>query len=515
MPSVTNRISPTVQLAFAGAVLLYLYFVFFLFPATPIFKEGDYLIHMNNAMRTLGGEVIYRDFIQVVFPGTEFWYASLIGLAGPLIALANASSLVLGFCLTLLCLKISEQIFDGAFRFVPPAIFLAFGFFWYGADPSHRLFSLVFVIAALYVVIKGQSRWMIFAAGFLCGISSVFTQPRGLAGVLAFSLFFIWQAFAGRSDWKRCAGLIGTLSLGFAVPVLVVTVLCYLQSGNDFLYYTTTFLGRYTTHRQNNYASFLREITTLFDERNVVVALLKLFYLVLLPLAFAAFWIWRRVRKNVITSELDERLMLLGFFALGLLATNFAPTTVRMYHVAMPMLILAVYMLADAVRHKALAAKLLLAVCAAFAVVQVVRVQADQRYTFASLPTGRVAFSPGLNPERYLWLADNTKPGDVFFESYTRTYFPLLLKNPTRLPMIYDTPYTSADEVAAALDILKREKPRYILWDGLWSKPAAERLAGDNLAPMYEFLQEEYSLRIDLEDYDHQDFEIWERRVQQ
>lgn len=255
------------------------------------------------------------------------------------------------------------------------------------------------------------------------------------------------------------------------------------------------------------------ELTTLFGERNVVIALLKLFYLVILPVSFAAFWIWRRVKKKVLAPELDARLVLIGFFALGLLITNFAPTTVRMYQVALPMLILAVFMFAETVRHKPMAAKLLLVALAAFAVVQIVRVQADSRHVFTTLPTGHVAFAPGLDPERYVWLATNTRPGDAFFESYTRVYFPLRLKNPTRLPMILDTPYTSADEIAEAVEVLRREKPRYILWDGLWSKPASERLPGDNLGPFYDLLQSEYYLRIDVEDYDLQDFEIWERRL--
>src|SRR5207244_672170 len=57
----------------ASAVFIYL--MVFKLPATPIVAESDSLIFLYEAGRILHGDVIYRDFFEFTFPGTQTLYA--------------------------------------------------------------------------------------------------------------------------------------------------------------------------------------------------------------------------------------------------------------------------------------------------------------------------------------------------------------------------------------------------------------------------------------------------------
>ncbi|MGI8469849.1 MAG: hypothetical protein ACR2N3_15520 [Pyrinomonadaceae bacterium] len=458
----------------------------------------------------LHGETIYKDFIEITFPGTELWYEFLLSVAGPRIELINLTILLLGFSLTYICLKISEQLFDNVYKYLPPSLFLFFGFYWFGFDASHRLFSLLWAMVALYVLLKNQSRLTIFIVGALCGFSSFFTQTRGIAAVLAFALFLVWQA-AQNKNWKNCFIQINILSLAFIATVFILISYFWFSGGTeDFFYNTVFFISRYRAHPVNNYSGFFNDIKTISDE-SLVVVFLKLFYMITVPLSFLFFLIWYKLKKNSLNSQTRTKLMMIALFGASLLLTNTSPNLLRIYQVSMPALFLIVWMLADVKILNKFIAKIVLAILIIFALFLITKVQRDPRLISAELPTGKVVFTPGMNPERYLWLAQNTKPNDYFFESYTRTYFPLLLQNSTKLPLLTDTGYTSPEQVISVVQDLKEKPPKYIFWDGNWDKPPSLRNQGDNLTPIYDFLQANYCLERNFTAYGGSDFQIWER----
>jgi hypothetical protein len=65
---------------------------------------------------------------------------------------------------------------------------------------------------------------------------------------------------------------------------------------------------------------------------------------------------------------------------------------------------------------------------------------------------------------------------------------------------------------------LERNPPRFIIWQGSWTKPAADRKPGDNLAPLCELIQTNYVLKKEFLETgeftvnSERDIEFWEMK---
>jgi hypothetical protein len=112
-------------------------------------------------------------------------------------------------------------------------------------------------------------------------------------------------------------------------------------------------------------------------------------------------------------------------------------------------------------------------------------------YSIVDLPAGRAAFQSEASAARYVWLMNNTQPGDVVWEPYrTMVNFPLKLQNPTSFALLRNNNYTTANQVERIVNELNARPPRYILWNAAWSDPV--RSADDHLGPLYELLTTNY-----------------------
>ena len=129
----------------------------------------------------------------------------------------------------------------------------------------------------------------------------------------------------------------------------------------------------------------------------------------------------------------------------------------------------------------------------ALAFAQDLRTQFFWNYKVQQTPVGQIAFHSGEVADKYSWLAAHTTAGDLIFEArQPYVYFPLQLRNPTRMGQIWPSDYTRPEQVQQVILDLKNNPPRFILWDTSYSKSAESRPAGDHLAPLYEFLTKEY-----------------------
>src|SRR4028119_1167655 len=162
-----------------GCVFIYLHL--FILPATPIFYEEDHLYFLHDAWRMYEGEAIYRDFFQLMFPGGQVLYLLLFYIFGTKFWLVNAVIFLQASAHVLLALAISKRIFGSSWRaYLPPSLYLFFGFRWFGIDGTHRVLSPIFIYLALFILLKSRSLRRIVIAGALCGLGSFFTQQRGL-----------------------------------------------------------------------------------------------------------------------------------------------------------------------------------------------------------------------------------------------------------------------------------------------------------------------------------------------
>jgi hypothetical protein len=60
----------------------FLYLRTFLLPAVPLIDGGDGVLFFVRALRILHGQLIYRDFFELVTPGTDLLYAAGFKISG-------------------------------------------------------------------------------------------------------------------------------------------------------------------------------------------------------------------------------------------------------------------------------------------------------------------------------------------------------------------------------------------------------------------------------------------------
>ena len=231
----------SIGIAVAAISAIYVYFLVFIFPFTPIFSETDQLIFIYEGSRLLHGDVMYRDFFQFTFPGSQTYYYAVLSVFGERYWLLPVTVTVLASVLAFLCLKISNTIISGHIRFIPPFIFLFFGFRWFGLDGSHRMFSPVFMLAAVLIILSGTDRKRLIVAGIFCALASFFTQQRGMIVVFAVAVFLILNALMTHRNKMMVVRDIVILAAAFLIS-LGLLCLYFIASAGPTVFFDSTFI---------------------------------------------------------------------------------------------------------------------------------------------------------------------------------------------------------------------------------------------------------------------------------
>lgn len=499
--------------AFLSFSFLYLFLTLFRLPATPIFFENDHFIQMYDSVRMLNGEILYKDFFQFTFPGTEVWYLVLFKIFGQRIWLLNGTIGLLGLSLTWSILALSKRLMTGIYVYVAPSIFLFFGFRWYGADGGHRLFSCLFATLAILVLMGNVSRLRLVWAGFFCALATFFTQNRGIGICAAIGIFLVWELFMFRPNerFRELSSSLVIFGAAFGVSLLALIGYFLVTAGPvTFFESTILFAQSYNADPLNNSNLYLLFWQNLFrGSVNRASLPVDLFYYILVPAVYLIPPLYYFIKKPP-DREMWRKVMLLcisGIF-LFLVTTGLSP--VRLYHVAIPgILLIALWW------HKSPRRLIPLAGTCIVVVLSVALSIWGQLKSYpppTELPTGKVVFTSDAAGDRYRWVLKHTQPGDLVFEPFrTAVNFPLMVRNPTSFAMLRNSNYTSADQVKIIIRELDANPPKYILWDGNWSSAASERAPGDHLGPLYEFLTTKYQLRQTLMPLYEFDIQVWER----
>ncbi len=190
-PHTAERCSRSIfVLSFAGA-LVFLYLRTFLLPATPFVGIGDQILFFSRAARIVHGQVPYRDFFELVPPGTDLLYAAAFRLFGIHAWVTQAWGIALGLALCCVVTRIASRILRGPLILLPALLFLVFDFNS-ALDLTHHWYSTLAALAAVSVLMGGASWQRIFAAGSLCGLATLFTQTQGTLVFLALVVYLLW-----------------------------------------------------------------------------------------------------------------------------------------------------------------------------------------------------------------------------------------------------------------------------------------------------------------------------------
>lgn len=502
------------DLIFYLACFVFLYVHLFYFPATPFFNEADHLNLLNDAKRMTEGEFIYRDFFEFLFPGAPALYALLMTVFGPKYWIVNAVIVVHGLAAALLGVQISRKVIaDSAVAYLPSAIFLFFGFRWFGGDGEHRMLSPLLAYLAVLLLLNGRTLRRLALTGAACAFASFFTQQRGFLTLAAILLFLFFEFGWLRRDWQLLVKS-SLVLLGSFVGVLAVAILPFvIVAGPDtFFDCTFVFLRTYVQDSEFNslqaYFSTLAKIQTL----GTPIFLVSLFYTILIPaiyLAVFAFAANRWKRSN--TSGLSG-ILLLSIVGLFLSIGTSGPNVSRLFQVALPATIALVWLVYQTQLLTASFARVAVVVLAAVGILLGIRLHFAPESKMLDTPSGRIVFLSPLVAERYEWLLKNAEPGDLVYETYnSHVNFPLALRNPSRISILLNSGYSPPEHVRWVIEDLKRAGPRYIIWNGTWTNDVSQRPEGERLEPFYRFMTSNYRRVKTFTPYEDRAREIWER----
>jgi hypothetical protein len=290
-----SRIPWWADLFFLLATFVYLYLILFVFPGTPIYLDGDGDIFLADAKRLFEGEVMYRDFDQFMFPGTEVFYVMLFKIFGPALWIGNFALMVLGLGLTWITLAISRKLIPGWAALIPALLFLTL-IYPSLLDATHHWFSVMAAMAAVAVVLEERTPGRLALAGILCGLAAWFTHVRGLLAVLGIAVFLGWEWQQKKPGRRWLFQGLGWLWASFLLAVVSLNAYFIWRVGlGRFLDSTMIFTLRYfSSVPYNSWGMYREEFPRLSPWHGLAPFLPGLFVHLLVPCAYLVFQICYR-----------------------------------------------------------------------------------------------------------------------------------------------------------------------------------------------------------------------------
>jgi hypothetical protein len=128
--------------------------------------------------------------------------------------------------------------------------------------------------------------------------------------------------------------------------------------------------------------------------------------------------------------------------------------------------------------------------------------------TAVALPAGKAILSE-QKADKFLWLAQHTRPGEFFFQpAWPESYFPLGLRNATFVDSLIANEETRPEFVSLAIQQIDRTQVKYLLWSQRLNVPNnPARPWEDHLGPMRAYLKSHYQRMQVFADGD----EVWKR----
>ena len=243
---------PYVLLALGSAAYLYPFM-------RVLWRVGDEGTLVYGAARVAEGAVPYRDFFEVMGPGSFYYLALFFKLFGETWLVTRAVLLVTGVLLTLVTYWLARRLGSRS-SLLPAILLLVFSLPLWPATNHHwdsNLFALL-AFAAFLSWLDSSRTWFLFAAGALAGVTTTFLQQKGVL-LLAACLVLLWLLRRERPGLLRG---VATLLAGYLTIVAALTVYFYAAGALPELIYANIIWPFTNYHSVNStpYAYGLREL---------------------------------------------------------------------------------------------------------------------------------------------------------------------------------------------------------------------------------------------------------------
>jgi hypothetical protein len=479
---------------------IYLYVNLFTFGGVPFLLGGDQVYFWTYALRMLHGERIYQDFFTMHPPGTDLFYCSLFALFGERVWVTNLAVLVLGVNLCWVCFRIARQIMERHWALLAAWLFLVLV---YGKmlNGTHHWFSVLAAMGAVAAILPGTTLWRVVLAGALLGVASFFTQTRGPFALVGFATFIVWDWHLTKGRWRELLTRQALLLLSFLGMLGVLSSYFIATAGFATLWYFQISYVR--EHLARTGGLGLPEVLS-WGKLPFLAQYLWIYLALPIVYAVTLYKCWRSPATS------GRALTLLSLVGICLLAeAAFNVNWLRVFVVSMPGIILLVWVVAETQtgRRYVLGVAWLVLIC--FGVAQTWSRHAHAE-VLVELPAGRVAVRSQAF-EKLDWLAQQTRPGDFFFQAaWSSFYLPLRLHNPVFLDLLESSALSSPQYVELTIQQLEAKRVRYILWPPRLDAP--DPFYGQkqyHLAPFRDYLHNHYHLARSFSDND----QVWERNA--
>ena len=470
-----------------------------------LWRIGDEGTLVYGAQLVAQGALPYREFCEVMGPGSFYWLGLFFKLFGPNIMVARAVLLLTASLTIVLLYWMTRRIYQGPFDLLPSFFYLIISFpLWPGAN--HHWDSNLFGLLAVGAFFLWQDRgrwWFIALAGVLAGLTSCFIQQKGLCLIVALSLVVWWNGYRAGEAKSTIASHFGIMLGGYVAVGGLVLLFFYLAGGLPDLIYANLIwpLTRYQNVNRvpygygvpvlqyESYRQILQGVFSAPASRVPALLIMPPFWLILclpfLLLGLGGFSCLNAANRGKIFSA-----AMLPYWAAGLALwiSEFHRRDIMHLIYGSPLLLVLLfvtcgYYLENQRLLKSLGVGLITGCLIFFGSFNAfMALSANQEIVT------RRGILYGFKEDTALkFLIEHTKPGDYAFiyPYYPMYYFLADVKNPTRYSILLYHINTEA-QFNEVIQNLKQKLVKYVLWDNL--------VAGSKLKtwfPQYEHPSEE------------------------
>lgn len=221
-------------------LLLFIFSVVYLFLfMRTLMRIGDEGTLVYGAQLVAQGALPYRDFFEVMGPGSFYWLGLFFKLFGTNILVARTVLLLTASATVVLLYWMTRRVYQGPFDLLPSLFYLTVSFpLWPGT--SHHWDSNLFGLLTVGSFFLWQDRgrwWFLAVAGILAGMTSCFLQQKGLCLVAALSMVIFINGYRTSETRPRIGAYIGILIGGYALVGGMVLLFFYFSGGlSDLIY---------------------------------------------------------------------------------------------------------------------------------------------------------------------------------------------------------------------------------------------------------------------------------------
>jgi 4-amino-4-deoxy-L-arabinose transferase-like glycosyltransferase len=514
--SIANR---NIILANHRYFLLFIFsLAYFYFFARVFWRIGDEGILVYGAQLVSQGALPYRDFFEVMGPGSFYWLGLFFKLFGTNIWVARAL-LLFTFSLTVLLLYwMTRRVYQGPFDLFPSLFYLLVGF---PLEPvtSHHWDSNLFALLAVGAFFLWQDRgrrWFLALAGALAGLTSCFLQPKGLFLVVALALVILVNSWrAGEAKSRIASHLVILLGCFASVGGLVLLWFYHAGGLSDLIYATLIWpLNRYHHINWVPYGYGLRKwvvpyclnllnhfLPASLSRVMVFVTMIPFLVMVYLPFLLVGLTGISSLSKSNRSMIFNAKMLPYWAAGLALWASELHRQDVVHLMYGSPLLLILFLVIWNYCSHRL---TLLKYSGIGFITACVILLGSFNVLTASSanvkIVTRRGVLYGFKKDPALIFLLKHTKPGDYAFiyPYYPMYYFLADVKNPTRYSVMLYHMYTKAQFNEAIKDI-NQKKVKYVLWD--------TAMSGSNLKILLPGYKQPHKNKLHLERYleDHYD----------